>query len=366
MDKFRRGIYILVALCVASLATNGFLTWHWQAERTNLRKIITSKEANLETATEQNLQLSSEKQAVQSSLSEKEKELQKLSADLATKQKELDAKLKELDAKTKELLSAQKQLDDQESQLAANASELSKLRNRPPLFSFVVKASNLSDVDAKKEAVKQVVTDAFDVIQEIYGKPYLLHSVTITFVEGFSNPQANGAILISNSDQGMSIDIQINDFDKDEFNDVNTIIHEVIHAFHGLAVLEPTGFEEGITVAAADVVMAKMISKGQLPKFSPLYIRLTESEYQSKMSSLTIPRDYNTFYGSSSASDFYQVMGKAWYELYKADSSFFIKFNEKIYEKKSKGQEVTEKMVLDTIKEVQPSADLAGAAWVLK
>lgn len=211
-----------------------------------------------------------------------------------------------------------------------------------------------------------MVTAAYDTIEELYGLPYLLHSVTITFVDNFSNDKASGEIVITNSDEGLALDIHLKDFDKNSFAPVNTMIHEVVHSFHGLAVLEPVAFEEGITVAITDAVMKKMIAAGTIPSFSPLYIRLSQSEYQSMMSSLSIPRSTNSFYNSDDVVDFYQVLGKAWYTLYEADSGFFKKFNEKIYAKKQAGQEITEQLVLETIKEVAPGSSLTGAAWQLK
>ena len=44
-------------------------------------------------------------------------------------------------------------------------------------------------------------------------------------------------------------------FDENSFEDVNTIIHEIMHGFHGVAVFESSAFEEGMTVAATDAVM---------------------------------------------------------------------------------------------------------------
>lgn len=364
---------LLVLLAVFSLALNGFLTWQWQAERQSFRDLLAVRNRSLVDATLNNRHLTAENQEIQEDLTAKDKELSDKVTQLAQKQNELNDlskqltdKKTELDQKTKQLSDAQKQIDNQKSQIDANAAELSKLRNRPPLFSFQVKSNSLSEAEAKKEAVKQIVSGAYDTIESVYGKPYLLHSVTITFVDNFTNDKASGEILITNSDKGLDLDIHLKDFDKNDFNDVNTVIHEVIHSFHGLAVLEPTGFEEGITVATTDIVMQKMIAAGTIPRFSPLYIRLSESEFNNYQNSLSIPANQSAFYGSNDVAKYYQVLGKAWYQLYQNDSSFFKNFNEKIYAKKNEGKDITKQLVLDTIKEVQPGANLSGAAWQLR
>lgn len=365
--------WTIIILCVASLIGNAFLVYRWQIDQLLSQALIAGESRKLEASLLQNGRLTKENFSYKEDIAAKEAELAKKQEELTKKQEELttlgeqlESKKKELSSKQAELTAAQKQINDQKSQLDANSSELAKLRNRPPLFSFQNKSSSLSDIEAKKEAVKQVVTAAYDTIESVYGKPYLLHSVTISFVDSFSNDNAAGEIVITNSDQGLSLEIRIKDFDRQSFNDVNTIIHEIIHSFHGLAVLEPTAFEEGITVAATDAVMKKMIAAGSIPAFSPLYIRISESQYTSYQSSLSIPRKQSALYGSPEVATMYQVLGKAWYKLYEADSGFFNKFNEKIYAKKQAGQEITEQMVLDTIREVQPSAALSGAAWNLK
>lgn len=366
-------ISLLLLMTVVSVATNGILTWQWLSERQNFRNLVASQAQQIQVTGQKNKKLSKENQTYQVEVAQKDEELQRKIADLAKKQSALDALTKQFDDKAQELTDkqaalakVQKQADDQQSQLNASSAELAKLRDRPPLFSFQVKSSSIQDVETKKAAVKQVVTDAYDTIQSLYGKPYLLHSVTISFVDSFSNAKASGEIIITNSDKGLDYDIHIKDFNRDSFNDVNTIIHEVIHSFHGLAALSPTAFEEGITVAATDAVMQKMMAAGTIPHFSSLYIQLSDTQFAANQSSLSIPRSDGAFYGSDDVADYYQVEGKAWYNLYSADHDFFKKFNEKIYAAKNNGQDITEQMVLETIKQVQPTANLTGAAWQLK
>lgn len=371
--------WLLVGL-LASLLANGGLFWAWRNERQQLTTSLQSSQQQLSLSGRQNRRLAKENSAVKSDLTEKDAELASKIKELATKEdelttlikqledkkKEVDLKQKEVEAKQKELADAQKQLNDQKSQLETNAAELAKLRNRPPLFSFQNKSSKLSDIEAKKSAVRRIVTDSYDVIQELYGKPYLLHSVTISFVDQFSNAKASGEIVITNSDKGLDLEIRLKDFDETKFSDINTVIHEVVHSFHGLAVLEPTAFEEGIAVAITDAVMKRLTDEGKIPRFSSLYIQLSEAEYQDFQAKLTIPRDSKQFYAAENVAEYYQVLGNAWYKLYEADANFFKTFNELIYAKKSTGVEITEAIVMEAVKTAAPAANLSGAAWQLK
>ncbi len=318
------------------------------------------------------------KQQLKSKLSTTEKEIAKQTLELEAKKAELDkAKTdlektnQDLSEKTKSLDSANKKIKDQESQISANSTELSRLRSRPPLFTFNVEASHLVNSEQKKQDVQDVVSAAYDTIVDIYSKPYLLHQVTISFVDSFSNPNAAAEIVIENGKDGLSLTIKLKDFDKNNFNDVNAIIHEIIHSFHGLAVLSPTAYEEGITVAATDAVMEKLSADGKIPSFKPLYIRISSSQY---VAASPLPANDTTFYTSDDVADYYQVAGYGWYQIYKADTSFFKTFNEKIYDKKRAGEEITTPIVLQALHEsihgsVQgKSADdwLKTAAFALK
>lgn len=368
--RFRR---LFIVLLIVSLVGNAYLVWLWQVERLNYQVLLAGSGQMIELSQAHNRRLAVQNKGLSQTVETKDLELAaklaeiaKTQAELTLVNKNLTERQKELEDKKKELAAAESQINSQKSQLEANSSELTKLRNRPPLFSFQNKSSTLADIETKQAAVKRIVTAAYDTIEEIYGKPYLLHSVTITFVDAFSSAKAAGEIIITNSAQGLKIDIRLKDFNENSFADVNTIIHEIIHSFHGLAVLEPTAFEEGITVAATDAVMKKMIAAGTIANFPSLYIRLTDVEYADYQQSLSIPRDSDALYASDQVVEMYQVLGKAWYLLYQADSRFFVKFNESIYAKKQAGTEITEALVLSTVKEIAPSVSLTGAAWNLK
>ncbi len=338
-----------VLILVTTSATLGYTRW---TDQVAYQGVIDNQAIRLQDAESQIKHLSSDLtastrqlEATNKKVTEQQATLDKITTDLAAKQKELD--------------SASKKIKDQESQLAANSSELSKLRNRPPLFSFSVESSSLANVEQKKEDVKQVVTAAYDVIADIYGKPYLLHSVTIAFVNSFSNDNALAEINISNSSDGLAITIKLKDFDKNNFNDVQAVVHEMIHSFHGLSVLSPVAYEEGETVAATDVVVARLIDQDKIPSFKPLYIRMSESEYRD--SSLTIPTSTSKFYTSDDVSEYYQLIGYGWYQLYKADPDFFKNFNETIYSQKREGNEVTAEMVTTTVESVLHKSVAGGS-----
>lgn len=351
---------------MASLIANILLLAQWQSDRQGFRNLLDSQDQTLTIFQRATKKLSQENETYEQEIISRDRELAELVENLKKKQTELTNVGEQLKSKQDELVVAQNQIDSQKAQLTANADELAKLRTRPPLFSFQVKSNTLANAEAKKEAVKRLVTAAYDVVEEFYGKAYLLHSVTISFVDSFTNTKASGEIIIINSDKGLDVEIRIKDFDSDNFNDVNTIIHEVIHSFHGLASPESPAFEEGITVAATDAVMAKLRSDDEIADFSQLYLRLSESQFKNFQNTLSIPGDSRAFYGSEQVADFYQVLGQAWYNLYLADNDFFKKFNERIYSVKQAGQGITNQLVLDTVRAVAPGADLSGAAWNLK
>lgn len=285
----------------------------------------------------------------QKEVDEKSKELEKVTNDLNTKDKELAAKIQELKSKEIEVTDLQKKISNQEAQLAANSSELNQLRSRPPLFSFN-NESSLADFEAKKSQVQDVVTSAYDEIVNLYGQPYLLHSITITFVDNFTIEGASGEIQINNSSKGLSIDIRLRDFSKTNFDDVNAIIHEIVHSFHGIAVLDTTVYEEGITTAATDVVLANLISSGKVPDFGHLYLTLSEKSYDSYNSNLNIPAESEAFYNSANIGKFYQMAGLAWHKLYEADHGFFKKFNEEYYPHIQNGETGDDELVKSVIK----------------
>ncbi len=377
--RLRTLFHLITVIATVSLATNLFLAWQWQSEKTNLQTLIASQTNKLQQTNTTNKKLKKdivtkdvalaekdqELSAKTDELAKKQAELNTLSQDLESKKKEVEAKAAELSTKQKDLAAAQKRIDDQKSQLETNSGELAKLRNRPPLFSFQIQSSKLADAEQKKAAVKQIVTAAYDTIEEVFGKPYLLSGVTISFVEELSNPKASGEIVISNSDKGLSLTIKLLDFDQNDFDDVNTIIHEIVHAFDGVGSPIVAAQAEGKTVAITDAVMKRMIASGKLPQFNPLYIRISEAEFAQKQASLSIPRDSSAFYSSDLVTDYYQVLGKAWYKLYEQDSNFFKKVNEKLFAKKNDGQEITEEVVLSAVREAS-GAVLSGAAWNLK
>lgn len=282
-------------------------------------------------------------------LSQISEDLAQKKADLDKKQTELDKASSDLVSKLKELDSAQKKIKSQEAQISTNSAELTKLRNRPPLFSFRVDATNLAEAEAKKNAVRQVVTDAYDAIIDVAGQPYLLHEVTIQFVDSFSIPTAAAETEITNTSQGLSVTIRLKDFDRNSFGDVNGLIHELSHTFDGLAYLNPIAYTEGKAVATADAVMEKMITAGTIPSFKPLYVRISAHEYST--TNLTLPSDDALFYSSGDVAKYYQIVGYGWLQLYRSDNGFFKSFNDKLFAQKRNGIEITGSMVKDLIKQ---------------
>ncbi len=270
-----------------------------------------------------------------------------LKQNLATKEAKYNQTNTDYAAKLAELKAATKKAQDLQAKLSSTASAIAKLRTTPPLFTFTVESSNIANIEQKKEDIKVLVTGAYDVIVSLYSQPYLLHSVTISFVDSLKISGAYAETEISNGPNGLSLTIRIKDFNKDNYLDVTAIIHEIVHSFHGLALIDPPAYEEGITVAATDAIMGKLIEQKKIPNFNPLYIRISLSDYLN--SSLTLPRG-NAFYTDSNTATYYQIAGFGWFEIYKADSSFFKDFNEAMYQKVRNGEKIDESGIRQLIK----------------
>lgn len=292
-------------------------------------------------------------------------------ATVAEKNIELDGLNKELAAKNKELTNLEKQLNSlaskintQEVQLAANSSELESLRSRPPLFSFQRNTSR--NVSQDETEVREIVTAAYDVIKEVYGAPYILHQITINFVDALSISGASGEISISNSSSGLDITIRMTSFDKDSYENVNTIVHEIIHGFHGLSALSEPIMEEGIAVAATDVVMRKLYEKGTI-NFNQDYVIISDEQAGQLNSSLSSPPNSSALYSSPYVASYYQLAGWAWTKIYEADSSFFAKFNNSLYGRVIDGTSASKELSRSIIKQLvgtingQSSADFLAS-----
>lgn len=303
-------------------------------------------------------------QSVQSQAETYKEERDLAQADIAKKDAALADLDKQLAETTTQLTTLSAKLKTQESQLAANSAELQALRSRPPLFKF--ESATSRDVSTAKADVETVVTAAYSVIQSVYGQPYILHQVTIQFVDSLSIPGAVGEIEIENSSEGISITIKLTDFDKNDAEDINTIVHEIIHAFHGLAALDAPVTEEGITVAATDVVMAKLASQGTTSDFGS-FVYISDSQAAALNSSLGQPPDDSSFYSLSKTTvqQYYQLAGWSWAQLSKGDTGFYERFNEALYSKVSGGLRPTPSLVRSTISQVKPTINgQATSDWL--
>lgn len=340
-------LYPLLTLLL--MVGSSSLVYAWKTSELNGTSAIQERDRKIQT-------LSSQVDSLTASAKIDKATLQTQKEQLGVVSDKLTSAESDLKTKTEALSQAQAQLKNQQDQLSANASELEELRNRPPLFSFQNKSS-LGDVSAQESALRTVVTSAYDYIQAIYDRPYLLNQITITFVDSFSIPGASGEIEITNGPQGISIDIHIKDFNSSDFEDVNTIIHEIVHGFHGIAVLSNSAMEEGITVATTDAVMRNMIADNKLPQFSHLYLVTSEQLYQSYNKNLTVHLNNDTFYNDPNIAKVYQLVGTAWYKLYNADPDIFKKFNAAYYPKIQKGQTVDAAGIRDIVASLIPSVN---------
>ena len=327
-------IFTLVLMLVSSS-----LVYAWQEVQIRSDSAVVSRDSQIAQLKGQVDSLTSEQKTDKATLQIQTQKLSDTTTQLTTLQKQLDSKNADLTSTEQQLSIAQQKLQQQTQQLSDTASQLAQLRSRPPLFSFQNKSA-LLDVPQKEAEIKQVVTDAYTYIQALYGQPYLLNQVTITFVNQFTIPGASGEIVITNGSNGISIDIHLKNFDPTDFQDNNTIIHEMVHAFHGVSVIDPSAIEEGMAVAATDAVMAKMTADGKLPDFGTLYVNITDAQYTQYNQDLSVYKDDATFYQDPKISLVYQLIGKAWYQLYLADPTIFLDFNNAYYALFQKGQTI--------------------------
>ena len=355
--KLRLQVAIVIALI--SLAANGaagFLVTKKQQQITGLNQSLQTEQKFNAELTQDKTKLEDEVTAVSTKLASTEQDLAKKLDELKNSQDELKKTQGEIAAKKKENDSLSGKIKNQENQLATNSSELDKLRARPPLF-LVENKSSAGGSETAIAELKQVVEAAFDEIRSLYGEAYLLNQVTVQLVDSLSRPNIAGEITIQNSKEGIKYTIRIKKFSSSSYLDVATIVHEIIHAFHGIAFLEPVAYEEGITVAATEEIVSVLVSRGVVPNFSTRYLRISpEREAQLEADpNFVIPASSEAFYGSDQTSDYYQMTGRAWQGLASGDRGFYKRFNEALYAKVHAGVDPRGQVVLDTIREVKGS-----------
>lgn len=262
---------------------------------------------------------------------------------------------KELIAKQSALAEAEAQLAKQQQQLSANTTELEELRSRPPLFSFANESTSLANVAAKQAALRTLIENMYTVATEVYGNPYGLAQIKLTFVDSFTITNAIGETAITTGPNGITIEIRLKDFDANRFSDVNTVVHEVLHGFHGAAVLTVPAFEEGITIAGTEAIMRELIKRGVIPNFSPLYLTTSGSQYTLYNQNIAVFRDTDAFYSSPDISKVYQMLGTAWMRLYETDPAFFRKFHDAYFPLISQGKTVSDAKVREIIAGIVPT-----------
>lgn len=334
-------IFSLILLFSASI-----FFYAWQTTVVELNDLPRAQEKNKILEKRIN-DLTTQQQADKVNIFQQQKKIVEGENNLADLKNQLKIVAADLEAK-------EQQLKNQQQQLSQNATDLEKLRTRPPLFSFQ-NNSSLDGIEPMQNEVKEVVTNAYSYIQKLYGTPYLLNSIKITFVDQFQITGSSGEIIIENTSKGIAIDIHLKSFDKNNFQDVNTIIHEIIHGFHGVAVFDSSALEEGMTIAAADAVMEAMIKDGLLTDFGRLYLTVTDSQYLIWNQSLKVLSNNDLFYKSADVAKVYQLIGTAWYRFYAQDKNFFKNFNQAFYTRVQQGHQADNAMVLDTIREVTKS-----------
>ena len=316
-QAFKRDISFLGRLFLFSLLSNGLLL------------AFLFLETNLAARERQTYQQQAAQLTDQARLAEEGRQ---------TLEEQVAAKNKELEDTKVQLSDVQTQLAQQQTQLSSNSKELQALRKRPPLFVF--DNSSVKDRSVEQASVKKLVNSAFDQIAAFYGQPYLLHRVTISFVDTLSRSSTTAETEIDNSANGLSITIRLKSFDPNNYKDVNAVIHEVTHGFHGISVFMPVAYEEGMAVAAADIAMDRLQRSGDIAT-SERYLVGDESLIDQYRSEVKIPQDTDAFYtGEQDVAKRYQILGQSVYDLEKSDPGFMKRLNEKAYVVTASGKEL--------------------------
>ncbi len=230
------------------------------------------------------------------------------------------------------------QLKNQQAQLSQNAEELQKLRKRPPLFSFKNDSAS-ADRSDDETAIKTLLESSFDELTALYGFPYLLHQITIDFVDQFDRIGVAGETEIDNTTAGFSITIHLKGFSPNSFQDINTVIHETSHGFHGVSAFNPVAYEEGMAVAVADLTMDRLQAQDKI-RTSERYLDQNDQSLELLRNTVKVPRTTDAFYQGTDVSKRYQIVGRAFYDLEKSNPGFMLRLNERTYGYVATGQEM--------------------------
>ena len=341
-------LYPVLALTL--LLSNSVLLYAWQRDQIELNNLSTVQEHQQELYN-QITTFTKQQNLDQAKIQVQNQKITDTTNSLTKVQQQFKDLSGQLDSKNQQLAQAQQQLTQQQAQLSKNATELQQLRTQPPLFSFV-NQSDLPDIQTKEDQVKEFMQNAYTYVQNMYGQPYLLSHITITFVKQLTIPGAAAEIVITNSTQGISIDIHMLDFNKYDFESLETLVHELFHGFHGISVLQSSVMEEGMTVAATDAALAKMMADNKIPQFSHLYLTTSPEQYKVYNTSLQFPASNEAFYSSPDIAKLYQAIGYAWFQFYKQDPDFFKKLNETYYAQTQKGVLPTTSLILNSIRSI--------------
>jgi hypothetical protein len=356
-EKPRRISRVYPLLTTILLLANAVFVYAWQVTQVRYISEADTYAKRQESLEAQVKSLSASKVENEKRLALQEQQITDQNTDLTKLKSEVETTTKNLAAREKALRETEAQIAEQKKQLSASASEIDALRNRPPLFNFK-NTSGRSEVASQQEAIKTLITKVYPEIESFYGKPYLLSSVTIDFVNELKIPNSIGEITIENSAQGIQMKISLTKFSTSDYLQVNTLLHEILHAWRGKAVLRSSALEEGSVVAATDALMFELAKKGILPRYNERYIQISNEERISEFNTrYEVHADTLKFYGNPSISEIYQLVGSAWYELHEEDPTFFFDFNEQYYALIKQGKAVDVATVRSIITSLIPTVN---------
>ncbi len=178
------------------------------------------------------------------------------------------------------------------------------------------------------EQLKAAVAAIYPKIKEFYGAPSANNTVTITRdtetqYGGYFVPSLNEIAL--NCDKNFTI--------SDSYG---TLIHEIIHAFHGDYCIWSNPWEEGMTEAAEEIINNKMHNWHY------------EIGWESTYDVLNFPSWFQT----DMYPPYYQG-GAAWAKIYYENNNFFKNFNKEYYKDRSNDNGMIQNTLFEVIQQVE-------------
>ena len=182
------------------------------------------------------------------------------------------------------------------------------LENIDAIFTF--ESPNYPWTADEITTLKNHLRKVYPVIKEVYGNPFTSNRIKIT-----KDPTISYGGLASPPDNITLMDVRL-----------NTLTHELIHLFHGQAIIASSAFEEGMTRAVEIIVSRKAYGSSernfQYSRYYDFYNRPYIGNVGGAIATNTANLDGIR----------YDLAAFAFYKIYVEDNEFFKNFNSLYFE----------------------------------